>query len=266
MWGQVHRFVSCRYASNKYRNSVRFWNYLPVAILWIQQKKMLAWQIYCTAAAVLQWAGHRPLVAAMGTACPCQSWTPPHTLFREWEDCRVCVFCVSSTLFWLIPLISLLLLQQQLSPQIVSLFPLQTSRFCSLMCVAFCVWNRHVHRAGQKHHLNQELLLLFVCERCWKSDKTVKHVYGRQQDLRQPQRGVLQVSPTYMKQSNDVTVKLCPGEWSCQSDERNTDHLLPEKLEYMYDRHWEITFTPRTSPSLSSALTNLQLMFIGYRE
>lgn len=55
-------------------------------------------------------------------------------------------------------------------------------------------WNRLVHPAGQKHHLHQELVFLSVRKRCGKPDETDKHDCGQQQDLRQPQWGVLQVS------------------------------------------------------------------------
>lgn len=61
-------------------------------------------------------------------------------------------------------------------------------------CVLVSDWNRHVHPAGQKHHLHQELHVLSVRKRCGKPDETDKHDCGRQQDLRQPQWGVLQVS------------------------------------------------------------------------
>lgn len=51
-----------------------------------------------------------------------------------------------------------------------------------------------MHPAGQKHHLHQELHFLSVRQHCGKPDQTDKHDCGWQQDLRQPQRGVLQVS------------------------------------------------------------------------
>lgn len=55
-------------------------------------------------------------------------------------------------------------------------------------------WNRHVHPAGQKHHLHQELHFLSVPEQRGEPDQAHEHDSRRQQDLRQPQRGVLQVS------------------------------------------------------------------------
>lgn len=58
---------------------------------------------------------------------------------------------------------------------------------------------RHVHPAGQKLLVHQELVLLSVGQRRGQPEQTAQHDRGRQQDLRQPKRGVLQVSSTAFK-------------------------------------------------------------------
>lgn len=67
------------------------------------------------------------------------------------------------------------------------------------MCV-FGFWSdRLLHPAGRKRHLCQELQLLFVRQCCGKLNQAHQHDCGGQQDVRQSQWGVLQVSVTKIR-------------------------------------------------------------------
>lgn len=83
-----------------------------------------------------------------------------------------------------------------------ALFHSSTVSVSSCWHVLVSDWNRLVHPAGQKHHLHQELHLLPVGKCRGQSEQTDQHDCGRQQDLRQPQWGVLQVSASWEKSSS----------------------------------------------------------------
>lgn len=78
--------------------------------------------------------------------------------------------------------------------------------------------DRLLHPAGKKHHLCQELQLLSVRQRCGKPDQVDQHDCGGQQDIRQPQWGVLQVSapPTRRNQQSKLLSLIDRGaHFSC---------------------------------------------------
>lgn len=73
--------------------------------------------------------------------------------------------------------------------------------------VDFALWSdRLLHPAGQKQHLCEELQLLSVCQRCGKPHQADQHDRGGQQDLRQPQWGVLQVSLTLKEEDGETAI------------------------------------------------------------